>query len=59
MKVKTEQFTAMKGHVAENCTIIAPSGKEFTLKNTLREALFAAQAVLAANYPAVYESNIE
>lgn len=36
MKVKTEQFTAMKGHVTEGCTIIAPSGKEFTLKNTMR-----------------------
>lgn len=36
MKTTTEQFTAMKGHVAEGCTIVAPSGKEFTLKNTLR-----------------------
>ena len=36
MKITTEQFTAMKGHVAEGCTIIAPSGKEFTLKNTMR-----------------------
>jgi hypothetical protein len=26
----------MKGHVADGCIIIAPSGKPFTLKNTMR-----------------------
>ena len=26
----------MRGHVADGCIIIAPSGKEFTLKNTLK-----------------------
>ena len=36
MKIHSNQFTAMKGHVADGCVIVAPSGKEFTLKNTMR-----------------------
>jgi hypothetical protein len=35
MKTKTENFTMLKGHVAENCVVISPSGKEFTLKPTM------------------------
>jgi hypothetical protein len=34
--VKSEDFTAMKGHVVEGCVIIAPSGKKFTLTNTMK-----------------------
>jgi hypothetical protein len=36
MKVKSSEFTSMKGHVADGCVVIAPSGKEFTLKNTIK-----------------------
>ena len=36
MKVKTSEFTSMKGHVAHDCVVVAPSGKEFTIKNTLK-----------------------
>jgi hypothetical protein len=36
MKVHSNQFTSMKGHVADGCIVIAPSGKEFTLRNTLK-----------------------
>ena len=35
MKVSSEQFTTMKGHVADGCVIVAPSGREFTLVNTM------------------------
>jgi hypothetical protein len=31
-----EQFHAMRGHVIDGCVITAPSGRKFTLKNTLR-----------------------
>lgn len=36
MKIKSSQFTSMKGHVADGCVVIAPSGKEFTIKNTMK-----------------------
>jgi hypothetical protein len=36
MKVHSNQFTSMKGHVADGCIVIAPSGKEFTIRNTLK-----------------------
>lgn len=36
MKIKSSDFTAMKGHVADGCLVIAPSGKEFTIKNTMK-----------------------
>jgi hypothetical protein len=36
MKIKSTEFTSMKGHVADGCIIIAPSGKQFTLKNTMK-----------------------
>lgn len=36
IKVKTSEFTSMKGHVANDCIIIAPSGREFCLKNTIK-----------------------
>jgi hypothetical protein len=36
MIVKSTEFTSMKGHVADNCIIIAPSGKQFTLINTIK-----------------------
>ena len=34
--VKTTEFTALKGHVIDGCIIIAPSGKRFSLKNTMK-----------------------
>jgi len=36
MKVHSNEFTAMRGHVADGCIVIAPSGKLFTLKNTMK-----------------------
>ena len=36
MKVKSTEFTSMKGHVADGCVVIAPSGKQFTIKNTMK-----------------------
>ena len=33
MKVHSEQFHPMLGHVAEGCVIVAPSGREFTLRH--------------------------
>lgn len=36
MKVHSNQFTSMKGHVADGCIVIAPSGKEFTICNTMK-----------------------
>ena len=36
MKTRSQDFHSMRGHVANGCIIIAPSGKEFTLKNTLK-----------------------
>ena len=36
MKVKSENFTSMKGHVTDGCVIVAPSGAEFTLKSTMK-----------------------
>lgn len=36
MKIKSIEFTTMKGHVADGCVVIAPSGKEFTIKNTMK-----------------------
>ena len=36
MKTTVEQFHSMRGHVADGCIIIAPSGREFTLKNHIK-----------------------
>jgi hypothetical protein len=36
MKTSTDYFHTMRGHVADGCIIVAPSGKEFTLKHTMR-----------------------
>ena len=36
MIVKSTEFTSMKGHVTDDCIIIAPSGRQFTLKNTIK-----------------------
>jgi hypothetical protein len=36
MIVKTNEFTAMKGHVADGCQILAPNGERYTLKNTMK-----------------------
>jgi hypothetical protein len=35
MRTTTDSFHSMRGHVADGCVIVAPSGREFTLKNTL------------------------
>lgn len=36
MKTTVEQFHSFRGHVIDGCVIVAPSGKEFTLKSTLK-----------------------
>lgn len=36
MIVQSTDFHTMRGHVADGCTIIAPSGKRFTLRNTMK-----------------------
>ena len=36
MELKANEFTSLKGHVSDGCTIIAPSGRRFTLQNTLK-----------------------
>lgn len=36
MKTTTRDFHSMRGHVEDGCVICAPSGKEFTLKSTMR-----------------------
>ena len=36
MIVKSTEFASLKGHVADDCIIIAPSGRQFTLKNTIK-----------------------
>jgi hypothetical protein len=36
MKIKSTEFTAMKGHVADGCIVISPRGQEFTIKNTMK-----------------------
>ena len=36
MQVNSQDFHTMRGHVADGCIIIAPSGKQFTLVNTMR-----------------------
>jgi hypothetical protein len=36
MQVKSTEFTAMKGHVADGCLVVAPSGKQFSIKNTMQ-----------------------
>lgn len=38
--------------------ILAEQGDAVSVHHTLREALFAAQAILAADYPAIYETYI-
>ena len=35
MQTTTDQFHVMRGHVADGCEIIAPSGKKFTLSATM------------------------
>lgn len=44
---------------ADGFFFVNDQGDTVVIKRNLREALFAAQSTLAANYPAVYESNIE
>jgi len=36
MRVKSNHFHHMRGHVCDGCVIVAPSGKEFRLRNTIR-----------------------
>jgi hypothetical protein len=36
MKTTVKEFHSMRGHVADGCVIVSPSGKEFTLKNTIK-----------------------
>jgi hypothetical protein len=36
MKTTVQNFHSMRGNVADGCIIVAPSGKEFILKNTIK-----------------------
>jgi hypothetical protein len=35
MQTTSQNFHSMRGHVADGCIIVSPSGKQFTLKNTI------------------------
>jgi hypothetical protein len=35
MQTTSQDFHSMRGHVADGCIIVSPSGKKFTLKNTI------------------------
>jgi hypothetical protein len=35
MRVQSEKFHVMLGHVEDGCEIVSPAGKVFTLKNTI------------------------
>jgi hypothetical protein len=35
MKTTSQNFHSMRGHVADGCIIVSPSGKEYTLKNLI------------------------
>jgi len=36
MKTTVQNFHSMRGHVSDGCVIVAPTGKEFTLKNQIK-----------------------
>ncbi len=36
MNTTTDQFHTMRGHVTDGCFITSPSGKQFTLRATMR-----------------------
>jgi hypothetical protein len=36
MQTTTDSFHTMRGHVTDGCIIVSPSGKRFTLKNTMQ-----------------------
>lgn len=57
MKVKSTEFTMMKGHVADGCVIVAPSGKEFTLVNTMKGWMVNGSDGLpcSGNLPSAYD----
>lgn len=57
MKVHSKDFTSMKGHVADNCIVIAPSGREFTIKNTMKGwvVLGTDKLPISGNLPSAYD----
>jgi len=36
MRTTSDNFHAMRGHVADGCEIVSPGGKVFTLKNAIK-----------------------
>lgn len=54
---RSTEFTAMKGHVSDGAVIIAPSGKRFTLKNTMKgwEVLGADGLPCSGNLSSAFE----
>ena len=36
MKTTIDQFHVMRGHVADGCIVVAPSGREFVIQATMR-----------------------
>jgi hypothetical protein len=57
MQNKSTEFTAMKGHVSDGCTITSPSGKQFTLKNTMKgwRVCDAAGSEVSGNLPSAFD----
>ena len=55
--VKSQDFTSMKGHVADGCIVIAPSGKQFTIKNTMRgwQILGPDKQPVTGNLPSAFD----
>jgi hypothetical protein len=40
MRIKAEDFTSMRGHVANGCEVVTPSGKVYTLRNRMNGWMF-------------------
>lgn len=57
MRVQSENFHVMLGHVEDGCEIVSPSGKVFTLKNTIRgwQVLGADGQPCSGNLESAYE----
>ena len=57
MQVKSNDFTSMKGHVADGCVVIAPSGKQFTIKSTMKgwQVLGSDNQPVTGNLPSAFD----
>lgn len=57
MLVNSTEFHTMRGHVADGCIILAPSGKRFTLRATMKgwEVLGPDGLPVSGNLPSAYD----